>query len=196
MKPEEAMEDLRVIRQIMSKNISPLAFSGWEVVSWGVMILIGGLITHYYSTPGDPLSLSPGIAVLWIVLLITASILETFFYVRKAIRDHLPLVSPIIIHFYLGFAAIIVAGGAFHLIFHKLGLFLHIPGSWMLIAGAGYIYSGLFVIMEFWVLGIITMVGGILAVGPFLDYSFLVTALFAGVGWILWGIWINRRRGG
>ncbi len=196
MKPEEAMEELRVIRQIMSKNISPLIISGWEVVSWGLMILIGGLITHYYSTPGDPLSLSPRLGILWIFLLLTASILETFFYVRTAHKEGLPLLSPIIVRFYLGFSALIIAGSAFHLIFHQQGLFLHIPGSWMLIAGAGYIYVGLFVIMEFWILGLITMVGGLLALGPFLDYSFLVTALFAGAGWILWGLWINRRRGG
>jgi hypothetical protein len=173
-----------------------MVMSGWQGISWGVVSLLGGTLTHHYCVAGTTSFTSPGISLLWILLLIVGGTAETFFYIRKARRNRIPLLSPVVKNVMIGFTAFIVLGGIFHWIFQHLGRFHYIPGSWMLILGAGSIFIGLFSIMEIWVLGLVLMSGGVLAVGPFLGASYLMLALFGGIGSILWGIWVNHRLGG
>ncbi len=195
MESEKAREDLKVIRQIMSTVSPPFSVSGWAGVGWGIVLLIGGIITHVFWVKGSGSFQSSVLTSFWICLLIIGSTMETFFYLRKCLLNGLPLFTQNLGYSMLGFSAIMIAGFAFHMIFSHLGQHLYIPGVWMLMIGTGCIFFGLFTSMEICVMGVLSMVGGLLAVGPFLNGSFLVLALFGGVGMILWGFWVNQRLG-
>ena len=103
MKPEQAIEDLKIIRQVMSRTLPSMVMSGWQGISWGVVSLLGGTLTHHYCVAGTTSFTSPGISLLWILLLIVGGTAETFFYIRKARRNRISLLSPVVKNIMIGF---------------------------------------------------------------------------------------------
>lgn len=196
MEPKHAREDLHYIRQIMSQVSPPLSMSGWMGVGWGVVFFTGGIVTHIAQFVSKASFGSSLLIYFWIVLLLIGSVSEIFFSVRKCLSAGLPVFTKHIGYLYLGFTANILAGFSVQMIFSHLGEYFYIPGAWMLIFGSGSILFGLFASKELAILGIIYMAGGVLAVWPFVQGSFLVLALFVGMGTFLWGLWVNRRLGG
>ncbi len=196
MEPKHAQEDLHYIRQIMSQVSPPLSMSGWMGVGWGVVFFVGGGVSHIFQVITNGALSSSFLFYFWIPLLVIGSVTETFFYVRKCLYTGMPIFNRNTNCVYLGSLSSIIAGIAIHLILSKLGGYLYIPGAWMLIIGSCCIISGLFASIELCILGLLYMVGGLLAVGPYENSSFLVLAFFGGICTFVWGVWVNHRLGG
>jgi len=196
-KSEHPGEDLRIIRDLMYRATKDRVLAGWEGISWGVVFLVAGTVTHVSCVTGETFFLAPAIVCTWIGLVSLGILSELLSYAWKTSRAGILLFPPLVRQLILAYLAMTLLGIAFGTVFVHLGEYMYLPGGMILVFGTTIVIHGLLSMSPKALLirGGLYVATGLLAMGPFLEWSFLVVAFVGGTGSLFWGIWILRLQG-
>jgi len=186
--PARAMEDLRFIRQTMERSSSFTAVSGRGQVLVGATALLATAIAHKQSTQNWLL--------VWITEAAVACAIALTSIYRKAYSKGLPLTSGPGKKFAVSFLPPALAGLILTIVLTKAGLPQFLPGTWLLLYGAGVVTGGAFSVAIVPVMGSCFMLAGAVAfIAPAKWGDIFMVAGFGGLH-ILFGILIARKHGG
>ncbi len=186
--PARAMEDLRFIRQTMERSSSFTAVSGWGQVLVGVSALLAAAIAGRQITQRW--------LVVWIAEAVLACAIALTSIYRKASSKGLPLTSGPGRKFGISFLPPALAGLVLTIVLVKAGLPQFLPGTWLLLYGAGVVTGGAFSVAIVPVMGCSFILAGAAAFAAPLTWgSAFMAAGFGGLH-ILFGILIARKHGG
>lgn len=187
--PQRAMDDLRFIRQTMERSAAFTAVSGWGQVVVGATALLAAWVAARQTSP-----------LLWLrVWLVEAGIavalaLGTAY--RKAGRAGLPLTSGPGRKFALSLLPPVVGGLVMTIVLVRGGLVRDLPGTWLMLYGAGVVTGGAFSVAIVPVMGICFMTAGVTAfMCPAAWGNGFMAAGFGGLH-VVFGFLIARRYGG
>jgi hypothetical protein len=182
------MEDLKFIRQTMERSSSFTAVSGWGQVLVGASALLATSLARRQSTQKWLL--------IWIVEAAVACTIAFISIYRKAHSKGLPLTSGPGKKFAVSFLPPALAGLVLTIVLTKAGLFQFLPGTWLLLYGAGVVTGGAFSVAIVPVMGSCFMLAGAAAfVAPAAWGDGFMAAGFGGLH-ILFGTLIARKHGG
>jgi hypothetical protein len=186
--PARAMDDLRFIRQTMERSSSFTAVSGRGQVLVGATALLTTAIAHKQSTQNWLL--------IWITEAAVACAIALTSIYRKAHSKGLPLTSGPGKKFAVSFLPPALAGLILTIVLTKAGLPQFLPGTWLLLYGAGVVTGGAFSVAIVPVMGSCFMLAGAVAfIAPAKWGDIFMLAGFGGLH-ILFGILIARKHGG
>jgi hypothetical protein len=191
---EHAIDNLRYIRETMERAGSFTAVSGWGGVAMGVTALAtAAFASHAVSREmwlGEwmvegVVAIAVGVAAMW----------------RKASSAGLPFWSAPARKFLYSFLPPLIAGAILTLALWRAGAVAAIPGTWLMLYGAGVITGGTFSVPAIPVMGACFLVEGAAAALLLPNAQSMVWAdawLGAGFGGlhILFGAIVARRYGG
>lgn len=184
-----ALDDLRYIRQTMERAGSFTAVPGWGTVAMGVTALVAAFIAGRQDARFWWLFTWLGEAALAMTIGVTAM-------ARKARRVRVPLLSGAGARFVFGLGPPLAAGVVLTFVLTRAGLPEALPGTWLLLYGAGVMTGGAFSVRAVPVMGFCFM---LLGVGAFIAPAAWGDAMMgAGFGLlnIIFGTIIARRHGG
>jgi hypothetical protein len=184
-----AMDNLQFIRETMERAGSFTAVPGWGGFAMGVSALGASVIAARQSSIGAWL-------LTWLLEGVFAIALGALAMKRKADSAQVPLLSGPARKFVLGFAPPLLVGALLTLVLFRAGLTSAIPGTWLLLYGAGVVGGGAFSVRVVPVMGLCFMLIG--AVALFCPLSWGTAFLGAGFGGLhlIFGMIIARRYGG
>jgi hypothetical protein len=182
------MEDLRFIRQTMERSSSFTAVSGWGQVLVGITALLTTVIAH--KQPAKKWLL------IWIAEAVVACSIALISIYRKAHSKGLPLTSGPGKKFAVSFLPPALAGLILTIVLAKAGVPRFLPGTWLLLYGAGVITGGAFSVAIVPVMGSCFMLAGMASfLAPMAWADGFMAAGFGGLH-VLFGILIARKHGG
>ncbi len=188
MDQEEALEQIKQIRQMMTKASERILFSPWQWIEWGILIVVGCIVNILFLTRQHQ------VLFLWIAIFILGGALETVIWMKKAQSEGVEPFNPFLMKMWGIAGSIVMIGVIFSFVFYQINQPLYIPGLWLIIMGVGlYSISILGARIELFFYGTICLVSGILAVSPLLDYSLYILMVSFGFGGIIFGIYMQIR---
>jgi hypothetical protein len=186
---DRALDNLRYIRQTMERAASFTAVPGWGLAVVGATALGAALLAARQPTPELWLATWLGEAV--VALAIGGATM-----VRKAFAVHDPLLSGPGRRFGLSFLPPMVVGGLLTVALWRAGLWPALPGTWLLLYGAGFVTGGAFSVRIVPVMGLCFMlVGSVALLGPAAWGNWWMAVGFGGLH-LAFGAVIARRHGG
>jgi hypothetical protein len=186
---DRALDNLRYIRQTMERAASFTAVPGWGLAVVGATALGAALLAARQPTPELWLATWLGEAVVALAIGGTA-------LVRKAFAVHDPLLSGPGRRFGLSFLPPMLVGGLLTVALWRAGLWHALPGTWLLLYGAGFVTGGAFSVRIVPVMGLCFMlVGSVALLGPAAWGNWWMAAGFGGLH-LAFGAVIARRHGG
>jgi hypothetical protein len=189
-----AIDNLRYIRETMERAGSFTAVPGWGGVAMGVTALAAAAFASHQTTPEmwlaiwlceGALAIGLGVVAMW----------------RKSLAAGMPFWSPAARKFLFSFLPPLIAGAILTMALWRAGAVAAIPGTWLMLYGAGVITGGTFSVPAIPVMGACFLVEGAAAslllpgVGSLLWGDVLLGAGFGGLH-ILFGAIVARRYGG
>jgi hypothetical protein len=186
-----ALDNLRYIRETMERAGSFTAVSGWGGVAMGATALAAaGIASHAPSFRAwlatwlveGALAIAVGLAAMW----------------RKAITADLPMWSGPARKFLFSFIPPLFAGAVLTVSLMRFGLTAAIPGTWLILYGAGVMAGGAFSVGVIPVMGACFLLEGsamVLLLPPPAWVDFWMGAGFGGLH-VVFGTIIARRYGG
>lgn len=193
--------DLSTIRAALEANSRLTSLSGAALIAAGVLAFLAAGLTSQAGLAdplarqglwGDPLM---RMVVLWGSTLLLAITLNLLGMMYRARKDGKPLAARLGRRVLFAMMPALVVGGA---LTAGLALSQHLDfifGVWMLCYGAALIAAGAHSLTSVRMLGIFTLVGGILGVIPGLDVDFMMYTSTFGAGHFLLGVWVGVRYG-
>jgi len=187
---EHAMENLRFIRDAMSRAGPFTAVPGW-----------GGVLMGATALAVAPLAGPPDGSIRWLAIwLAEAGIAATIAVgamARKARRSGMPLMATAPVRrFALAYLPPLVAGAVLTAVFATTGLMARLPGCWLLLYGAAVAAGGAFSVRVVPLTGAAFMALGVIAfVSPANWGHWMMAAGFGGLH-VVFGIVIARNYGG
>jgi hypothetical protein len=188
MPPQQALDDLRFIRQTMERTSAFTAVPGWGQVAMGATALAAAWLAARQVRPAAWLGVWLGCAVLATSIALVAT-------QRKAQRAGAPLTSGPGSRFARTFLPPVVAGAILTPVLYDAGLGRLLPGAWLLLYGTGVLTGGAFSVSIVPVMGMSFMLTGVAALLLPAFGNLFMAAGFGGLH-ILFGILIARRYGG
>ena len=186
---DQALDNLRFIRQTMERAGSFTAVPGWGQVAVGVTALAAALVAARQTSVELWLATWLGEAV--VALAIGGSTM-----VRKAYAVNDPILSGPGRRFGLSVLPPMVVGGLLTIALYRAGLWQALPGTWLLLYGAGFVTGGAFSVRIVPVMGLCFMFAGSVALfAPAAWGTWCMAAGFGGLH-IVFGAIIARRYGG
>lgn len=184
-----AMDNLRYIRETIEGAAYFTAVSGWGEFLVGLTALGAAFLASRQETPEAWLAVWLGEAALAFLITLGAIVL-------KARATHVPVLGKPGRRFALGLCPPLVAGALLTGALYQAGALSVLPGTWLLLYGAGVVTGGAFSIGVVPVMGASFMAVGTVAL--FAPPSWGDGLLAAGFGGIhlIFGIVIARRYGG
>jgi hypothetical protein len=184
-----AMDNLRFIRGIMESAATFTAVSGWGQVLIGVTAIGAGLVAERQSPPWA-----------WVAIWVAeAGIAAGISVASMAIKSHaanVPLLSGPMRKLILTFSPAMLVGAVLTAVFVDRGLFMLLPGAWLLLYGAAVISAGTYSVRIVPVMGAAFMLVGAAAfLLPPAAQLWIMLAGFGGLH-IVFGLWIARKHGG
>ncbi len=184
-----AAEDLRFIRETMESSGTFTAVPGFAGMGMGAVACGAAVLATMQHAPGAWLAV-------WLVAACAAAVLGLAGISRKARRAGTPILRGVGSKFVRCFCPPLAAGALLTLALHRAGLDEALPGTWLLLYGAGLVTAGAFSIRIIRVLGACFMVLGSAALFAPAESGDLWMALgFGGLhmasGFVIW-----RRNGG
>jgi hypothetical protein len=179
-----AMDNLRFIRDAMSRAGAFTAVPGWGGVAMGGTAIVAAAI----SGPPDR---SVRWLALWIAEAVLAMTIALVTMVRKARRSGTPLSRTAPAHrFALAFVPPIAAGVVLTAVFATTELAVRLPGCWLLLYGTAVATGGAFSVRVVPVMGLCFMTLGVVAFAAPAPFGhWLMSAGFGGLhivfGWII-----------
>jgi hypothetical protein len=183
------MDNLRFIRQTMESATAFTAVSGWGVVIVGLTAVAAALFARRETNPTAWLAIWLGEAALSFAIAGGAT-------VRKARASKVPLFSMPGKRFALSFSPPMAVGALLTAVLWSHGFYAALPGTWLLLYGAGIVTGGAFSVRIVPVMGLCFMALGAAALFlPFAWRDWFMAAGFGGLH-VVFGFIIARRYGG
>lgn len=184
-----AMDDLKFIRETMEAAATFTAVSGWGTVCIGATALVATALSALTDS-----------VTRWVFIWLCEAALSVgisvYAMARKARAARIPLWSEPARKMVFSFAPPLAVGALLTLVCFERGLFVLLPGIWMLLYGVGVIAAGTFSVRIVPVMGAAFMLAGTLTMFAPLPWArFLMAAAFGGLH-LLFGALIARRHGG
>lgn len=183
-----AIDNIAFIRETMERAGTFTAISGWGEVAIGCTAIVATLVADGRGTTGW--------LITWLVELVIAGLVSAAFIARKARAAHVPLWSGPLRKLVLSFLPPMFVGAVLTAGLLRAGAVEFIPGTWMLLYGAGVISAGTYSVRTVPAMGTAFIAVG--TVSLFTPPSWDIWLLLAGFGGlhILFGLLIARRHGG
>jgi hypothetical protein len=188
---QHAVDNLRFIRDAMERAGSFTAIPGWGQFAIGVTAVATATVAQrlLWSDPAAWL-------LAWLLEAVLAAIIAVVTTLVKAKRANHSLTAGPARRFYVSYAAPLAAGAVLTVILALRGIFVLLPGVWLLLQGTAFASSGAFSIRLIPVMGICFM---LLALPTFFA-PLPIANLLLGVGFgglhMLFGYLIGRSYGG
>jgi hypothetical protein len=187
--PPHALDDLRFIRETMARSSAFTAAPGWGQVAVGATALAATWMASRQATPAGWLAVWLGEAVVAVAISLVA-------VYAKANAAGVPLTSGPGRRFAFALVPPFVAGAVLTVVLFRADLFAALPGTWLLLYGAGLVTGSAFSIPIVRAMGASFMALGAVAVfAPAGTGAYFMAAGFGGLH-LLFGILIARRHGG
>lgn len=187
--PARALDDLRFIRETMARASSFTAVPGWGTVAMGLTALVAAVLAVRQTT-------AAGWLITWLVAAALALALGLGAILLKARAVRAPLLRGAGARMVLGFCPPVAAGAVLTAVLYRAGLVDALPGTWLLLYGAGVMTGGAFSVRAVPVMGLCFMVLGALAfLAPAGWGDALMAAGFGGLN-IVFGAVIAWKYGG
>jgi hypothetical protein len=183
------MDNLRFIRETMEGAARFTAVSGTGEIAVGLTALAAA----YLGALQESRAVWLGI---WLCEAVVGALVSIAAIVRKARRTEVSLISEPVRRFVLGLLPPFVAGGILTAVLFWKGLFVFLPGLWLLLYGTGVMTGGSYSVRIVPVMGIAFMtLGGLTLLAPAAWGDALLAAGFGGIH-IIFGAIIAGRHGG
>jgi hypothetical protein len=153
---DRALEDLRYIRETMERASAFTAVPGWGTMAMGLTALVAALLAARQVTPEAWL-------IAWLIGAAIALCIGVGTMVRKARAAGSPLLRGAGARMVLGFSPPVAAGAVLTAVLYSAGLFEALPGTWLLLYGAGVVTGGTFSVRAVPIMGFCFMALGALA---------------------------------
>ena len=186
--PAGAVDDLRFIRETMARSASFTAVPGWGQVAMGSTALVAAWISSRQAS-------SLAWFHTWIGEAMIAAATALVAMQIKAQRTAVPLTSGPGRKFAFSFLPPVAVGALLTPVLYRAGLAHALPGTWLLLYGAGVVTGGAFSVSIVPVMGASFMLAGVVALLVPAWGSACMAVGFGGLH-ILFGILIARRHGG
>ena len=187
MEQQEAIDQIQLIRDMMHKASQKFFFSPWQWVEWGVVVIIGGALTHWRLAIGDTVHIS----TVWIGVLIVGGTLEGVAWILDGQRRGLDPFSPFMLQIWGVLSCLLIPSTIFTVVLAQLGLPLYIVGTWLTTIGAAmFMLVLLGERKELVLFGLLMLVCGILSVSIFIKEALHIGVLSFGVGGLFMGIYM------
>ena len=184
-----AMDNLRYIREAMERSTSFTSVPGWGGIAMGVTALVAAVLASRPPLAERWLSI-------WIADAVLAALVGGWAMARKAKSQGVKLSHGVGRRFLFSLSPAIVAAGLLSVVFYRLGAAHAIPGTWLLLYGAGVVTGGTFSVRPVPVMGLCFMVLGAAAFAAPQAWSNTLLGLGFGGLHIVFGAIIARRYGG
>jgi hypothetical protein len=189
-----AIDNLRYIRETMERAGSFTAVPGWGGVAMGVTALAAAAFASHQTTPETWLAI-------WLCEGALAIGIGIFTMWRKSLTAGMPFWSPAARKFLFSFLPSLIAGAVLTVALWRAGAVAAIPGTWLMLYGAGVITGGTFSVPVIPVMGACFLVEGAAASLLLPSFGSMLWAdVLLGVGFgglhILFGAIVARRYGG
>ncbi len=184
-----AMENLRFIRETMESSVVFTTLPGWGAAAVGLTALLAAWIAATRSSHDEWL-------ITWLAEAVLAVAIAAAATARKIRRAATPVPLRPLRNFVLSLAPPIIAGAILTVVLVRAGAVNAIPGTWLLLYGAGIATGGSVSVRIVPIMGLCFMLVG--AVALFCDASWHNAVLAAGFGGLhlAFGLVIARRYGG
>jgi hypothetical protein len=186
--PVGAADDLRFIRETMARSSSFTAVPGWGQIAMGATALATAWIASRQTS-------SLAWFHTWIGEALVAAAIALVAVQMKAQRTAVPLTSGPGRKFAFSFLPPVAVGALLTPMLFRAGLAHSLPGTWLLLYGAGVVTGGAFSVPIVPVMGASFMLTGVVALLAPAWGNVCMAAGFGGLH-ILFGILIARRHGG
>lgn len=184
-----AMDSLRYIRETMECAGSFTAVPGWGGVVMGVVAIGAAFVAVRQPTPERWM-------ITWLIAGGVAMVAGVLLMVRKARAANMSLLTGPGRKFALSFAPPLAVGALLTVVLYRAGLTKSIPGTWLLLYGAGVVTGGAFSTRVVPAMGLCFMALGAAALfTPPAWGDWMLAAGFGGLQ-IVFGVVIARRHGG
>ena len=187
--PARALGDLRYIRATIESASSFTALSGWGQVVVGVTALAAALVAARQASVA-------GWILVWSAEAVLAGIIAFLTTARKAERAGTSVLSGPGRRFVLSFLPPMAVGALLTLWLYRAGATSALPGTWMLLYGAGVITGGAFSVRVVPAMGIAFMMAGAMSLFAPTAWADALMALTFGGLHLAFGFYIARRHGG
>jgi hypothetical protein len=183
-----AADNLRYIREAMESSGSFTSVPGWGGIAMGVSALFAALLAASVFA-------EQWLSV-WLVDALVALVLGGWTMARKARGQGLRLSRGVAQRFFLGLAPPLLAAAVLSVVLFEAGVTAPIPGTWLLLYGAGVVSGGTYSVRPVPIMGFCFIALGL--VGFVVPESWLNLLLALGFGGlhILFGTIIARKYGG
>lgn len=187
MDQNEALEQIKLIRDTMQKATQKFFFSPWQWIEWGIVVIVGGIITHWLLASGG----TAHIPTVWIGVLIIGGTLEGIVWLLDAQRRGIDMFNPFFLKIWGVFACFLAPGFIMTPVFVQLNLSTHLIGFWLIITGAAMFMLVLLGDRKdiIW-MGLLLFVSGILSVSIFVDQALHIGVASFGVGGLVFGLYL------
>jgi hypothetical protein len=198
---QTSVTDLRTIRAALEANSRLTSLSGAALMASGVLAFLAAGLTSQLgaAAPAARLELAPALVhklvLLWGGTLLLSVTLNLLGMMNRARLDGQPLAARLGRRVLFAMLPALAVGGAL-----TAGLTLHgdldiIFGVWMLCYGAALVAAGSHSLSSVRMLGIFTLIGGLMGVIPGLELDFIMYTSTFGAGHFLLGVWVGVRYG-
>jgi hypothetical protein len=184
-----AIDNLRYIRETMERAGAFTTVPGWGGVAMGLTAIVAGIVAAKQT---DPLSWLG----VWFVEGFAAVLLGLVSIQAKARAAGQPFFSAPARKFVLSFTPPIIAAALLTVVLWQAGRLGSIPGTWLLLYGAGIVTGGAFSVRVVPAMGVCFMaLGSVALFAPAAWGNWFLVAGF-GVLHMIFGVLIARRYGG
>ncbi len=184
-----AFENLRYIRETMERSGSFTAVPGMGGAAMGLVAIAAAIAARFQKSPEAWL-------VTWFIAALAAIAIGAWATSRKVRAASVPIFSGPARKFGLSLAPPLLAGALLTVALYRAGMVAALPGTWLLLYGAGVMTAGAFSVRIVPVMGMCLMALGTVALFcPPGWGDWFLAAGFGGLQ-VLFGIIIARRYGG
>jgi hypothetical protein len=186
---EHAASNLSYIRDAMERAGSFTAVPGWGQAAIGVTALAAAAVAARQVT-------FVGWLAVWLTEAVLAVAIGVAAMVRKARRTGVSLVGAPARKFAVGLTPALAAGAVLTAVLVRAGATAALPGTWLLLYGAGVVSAGAFSVRIVPLTGAALMLAGVAALASPPSWGDAILAGGFGVVQIVAGTLIARRYGG
>src|SRR5437660_1486288 len=151
---DQALDNLRYIRETMERAGSFTSIPGWGGVVIGVTAVVTCAIAQRFIANGGRL---------WLIIWLSDAALAAVIALLAMLRKGVSFTSPPARRFFISYFAPIAAGAMLTVVLARAGLDAALPATWLLLYGSSFISSGSYSIPVIPVMGAAFMVLGVTA---------------------------------
>ena len=188
---DAVFEDLRFIRRTMENAGSFTAVPGWGMVAIGTTAILTAAALYYSRVPVGAVRW----LTTWLADAVFATLITSVAMTRKARRAGQPVFTAPGRRFAASFVPPLLAGAALTFVLVRGGMGALLPGTWLLLYGAGVVTGGAFSVRAVPAMGAAFMLLGGVALAVPASGTAMMAAGF-GVLHMIFGVVVARRYGG